>query len=700
MLGFLNPLFLLAAGGAAAAAVLLHALSRKKSRIDFSFTNLALVEEILSKRRQMKRIQDVLLAVLRAAAALLIVAAMAKPYLHWGTGDIQASAQGAGHFWLAFDVSYSMDWRQADGRAVLERSKEAARALAKEIRRMDPRAHIGVLAFSDQVHHELTLAPTADSVALERAIGSLRIFPRPTRQNAWVEEFLRYKTRAGGAFVFSDFSAHGFSEENSGNPDLSFPIVLIDAGMELAGNKRLHARFQAGSKSISASVLCYGGAKTETAKIQISDPESQKILSTVNASCGKTELPIPAELGKRLDQNQYASLRLALPADSLPADDAEELMLTPSSSGSTLIVDGEPGRRLNESESFYLRQALKAHMSSARLTLVSQQELSEELKKNATLSGADELWVLHPQKMQPSLLKALEAFLSNPSKKAVFSLGPQADLGAIESLLAVHFKGPVALTGARASLQSPQPGLWLGGNSFAQISEFELSSISIASAVAASAGTDSKIWLEAGGIPLLWEPPRRGARVFIFSSTLDTQWNNMAHKGFFQAMAAALAEEPALAKIPTQMDLGSEITLVPPDSSWKELKLISPSGATLGARVLGRHTAWGPLNETGFYELRWPGIKPALAPNRVAVSIPENSKESDLTPASGRQKTALLGGAFWRSMPLSQAASSPRKAVALLSARHLWRPMFLGAFLLLGMESLASLFFMRRKKNV
>ena len=145
---FLTPLFLLGLA-ALAIPVLIHLTQRERTTV-VEFPSLMFLKKIPYESVKRRRLRDLLLLALRAAALALIIAAFARPFLRGS--ELVASGGGAREVVVLLDRSYSMG--AADTWA---RAQQAARQAVQGLTGLD---RVSLVLFSSSA--ELVLRSSAD----------------------------------------------------------------------------------------------------------------------------------------------------------------------------------------------------------------------------------------------------------------------------------------------------------------------------------------------------------------------------------------------------------------------------------------------------------------------------------------------------------------------------------------------------------
>lgn len=200
-MGFLSPLFLV--GLAAVGVPLVLHLFRREVAPPVAFTAVRFLQKRTVERQERRRLQDVLLLLLRMAALALLALAFARPYL-MADGPAQPLVV------LAVDVSYSMG---APGRL------DAARQFAAGVLDgLAPNVPVSLVSFGDRA--TVLADPTTDHGAVRALLASLTPGYSGTRYAAPVEAARGLlEGQPGRLVIVSDLQARGWARGTTSLPD-------------------------------------------------------------------------------------------------------------------------------------------------------------------------------------------------------------------------------------------------------------------------------------------------------------------------------------------------------------------------------------------------------------------------------------------------------------------------------------------------
>jgi hypothetical protein len=347
---FLNPLFLVGMA-ALAVPVLVHLVqSHKGERL--AFPSLMFLERVTFRTIRRAKIRNWVLFLIRAAAFALVVLAFARPILGSGAEDVLSST-GARDVLLLMDGSYSMAYGER-----WDRAADAARDVIDGLGRGD---RAGIILFAEGA--ELVAPVSGDRGRLRAVLESLRPGDRATqfspvldlaRQVLEDSEFPRRE-----AVLISDFQRSGWKGDQAAQLPSWVRFTPIDV------TERGFTNVSVASVRFQQRVLSEGARLTATARIVNRGGQSlsgQEVRLEING----------VERGRRsvdLAEGGYASVTfedIPLPAseargtisvseDRLPGDNLFNFVIDAGQSIRVLVVEGEAGQT---GRSLYLEQAL------------------------------------------------------------------------------------------------------------------------------------------------------------------------------------------------------------------------------------------------------------------------------------------------------------------------------------------------------
>ncbi|MFI5170391.1 MAG: BatA domain-containing protein [Vicinamibacterales bacterium] len=628
-MGFLAPAFLLGLL-ALAVPVLIHLVHRER-RETKPFPSLMFLKRVPHRSVRRRRIRQWLLLALRSAALAFLALAFAEPVLE-SAGRARALTGGAVARVVLVDRSYSMGYQDRWPRAL-----QAARGVLGEARRGDRTA---LVFFGEAAHVAAPL--TDDRAVLEAALGGAELGWGGTRFAPALTLGLRLLDESGlpkrELVLVSDFQSRaldGLDEvrlpagtelrsvslsqgatHNRGITEVTLQRVY-EGGRERVAVAARIARQGEGSGGVVPVTLELGGLEADRRSVELADESAVTVRFD--------PIPFPAAA-------QQAVVRLA--GDGLPQDDAFRFILAPGQDLGVLIV-GRDGSRATEN--LFLRRALaigdrpRFDVRERMRSAVRPQDLASVgvvLLNDAAWPDGEAGRALHAFVNRGGGVLAALGARSGGSGDTAGLVDRSADWGGTIAFL--DYQHP-----ALELFRRPRSG------DFASARFLRYRMLRPPDDSAVLARFDD-------GNPALVETRLGDGRVLLWTSSLDTLWNDLPLQPVFLpflhrlvAHAAGYAERPAWRQVGDVLELPALAA-----GRWVGLN-------PLAERALrGGDGRFVRLESAGFYELRPSGDEGAKAPLIVAVNA--DPSESDLKAADPEEVTGGLNHAG--SAPLSAAA--------------------------------------------
>ncbi len=688
---FLTPLFFLGAL-ALAVPVFIHLTNREKKEV-VDFPSLMFLRRIPYRSVRRQKLRHLFLFALRCLALLLLVIAFARPFFDSPTAAT-AAALGPRDVVLVLDNSYSMGYENR-----LEAAKQQARS---EIDGLSPDDRGSVVVFSDRA--EIFSQSTLDREQLKAIIDGVELSASTTRfgpalklAKKIVDESSLERTEV---VLLSDFQRIGwegdedvwlstgteFRYENVGSPESDNAAVtsVILERDQASGRERLTA---------SARVTYKASADEPPLTTQIaleldgrslqSKPLELAPNSSTTVSFDPTTLPAGVVRGTvRLDD------------DKLSKDNAYHFVLWPGQSLSVLALEARSRRSLYVSRALALGDRPSFSMDSKQPNQL----------RAADLSGRDVVVLNDVPVVSAGAARLLEEFVSKGGGLVVV-LGEAS--------------GRNSFTGAAARLLPAPPGAsndrsrdWGGTLSYLDYGSpvFEIFSAPHTGDFTAAkffryrsfetAVADGVLARFDDGAIALAEKRIGEGRVLVWTSTLDTFWNDLARQPVFlpfihQLMkhAAGYTEANPWHTVGEVADLDRYLDMVTGQgervrgSEARDYDLIvsAPSeDRTIIPETEER--ALLPLVEQGFYELRRAGTgSAALAAMSLAANL--DAAESDLSSLDPEELRAAVA---LREMEPTESGDVGRTPAEQESRQGFWWYLLVAAFVLLAAETILS----------
>jgi len=696
-MSFLTPAFFLGAL-ALAIPIIIHLTNREKKEV-VDFPSLMFLRRIPYRSVRRQRLRHLLLFALRCLALLLLILAFARPFLESPTA---ASALSLGPREVVFvlDHSYSMGYEDR-----LERAKDEIR---RQIAMLSPDERASVVVFSDRA--EISNQPTSDKDQLRAIVNGVTLSARTTRYGPALKLAKKIVDESSltrkEVFLLTDFQRLGWE----GDEDVWFPadtkFTTIDVGSPKSANlavtgvileRKKTDRSKNASSSVSVRERLIATARV-TYKAPDGDPpvetnirlllngrslQSKKLQLAPNSSTTVSFDPLTLPGGVSRGTVQ-------LDADKLEIDNAYHFVLWPGQSLNVLSLDGNRGRSLYVDRALAIGDRPSFRLESKRMSQLGAADLAGRhvvlLNDVASFGAARARLLERFVKEGGGLIIALgeasgrNSFTGDAARLLPAPLGGSTDRARDwgGTLSYLDYGSPVfEIFGAPHS----------GDFSAAKFFRYRTFEGPISSGILAR--------YDDGAVALAEKTIGEG-RVLVWTSTLDTFWNDLALQPVFLPFlhqlikyAAGYAEVNAWHTVGEVADLEQFLAVAGEDTASDgerkvDLVVSSPSG-TRTIIPPSEERALLSLSEQGFYEIRQAGSGSGTA---VAMALASNLDltESDLAKLDPEE---LVASVTFRD--LSAAAPAAGETVADREGRQgFWWYLLVAAFIALAMETILS----------
>lgn len=350
-MSFINPLFLIATS-AALLPVLYHFVRRARVQT-VPFSSIMLLKDTQEELVRKRRLQDILLMIVRMLLFALLAMAFARPFLPSGAVPASVGAQNQSIVVL-IDNSLSMQYGDVFGEARQEALRHVQEATEGD--------ELSVLAFSDDVRQ---LTDWSADHALHRSAIETQLRPssRPTnlyralQRAAEVVNGGRYDARR--IVLISDFQANGW--RGQAVDSLSMQAGVSVEPVNVAPTDPENAYVQAFDLNLERRAQMY--ALEYTARV--ASPNAASLRSrTARLSVGNDEIgqrtlsdqsPETVAFQQSTDEDGVRQGVLSIDDDALPADDQFYFTYVLQNRPSLLALGDAPNRRT--SGTFFLQRA-------------------------------------------------------------------------------------------------------------------------------------------------------------------------------------------------------------------------------------------------------------------------------------------------------------------------------------------------------
>jgi len=671
-MGFLTPAFL-AGLAALAIPILVHLTNRPRSET-VPFPSLMFLQKIPYRSVRRQSLRNWLLFAMRCLAFVILALAFARPFFG-RTSQAGTVLAGAKTRVVLLDRSYSMGYTGRWARAL-----DAARRAVSE---PGPQDRVALVLFDRTP--ESAGDPAADRAPVLAALAAARPGFGVTRYAPafrLAQEMLDGSTLPGREVVLiSDFQKAGWEGADDVQLPPSTTLTWVDVSDRGASNLALtgvetERDYESGRERVIASARLVNKGPRPVEGVEVAFDVDGRTVRQQRTSLGPNTsatvtfdpFPLPPTLA-------HATIRVT--PDALAQDDTFHFVLAPGGDLPVLVLENGPPR----GRSLYVQRALAiGHRPRFRV----------EVKDAAQLRADD----LHPGMLvvlndapPPGGAngKRLREFVEAGGGLLVVladQSAPSAWSAEVASLLPGPF-GPAVdrsadwgATLAYVDYGHPVFDLFRGPHS----GDFSATRFFRYRKLDAKDGVLSRF--DDGAVALAARTVGKG-RVLVWTSSIDTAWNDLALQPVFLPFlhqvvrfAASHAESPAWHTVGEALDLSRDPALQKGGAT-----ALAPSGERTALRAGSQGLE---LTAPGFYEVRAAAGGPPL--EVAAVNV--DRAESDLAAMDPEE----LAGAVTR---LSRASAGARVDAALTtdeqeSRQALWRYLLMAAFLLLATETVLS----------
>ena len=316
---FLSPLFLLGALSVAV-PIVLHLFRRRNDPV-VPFSALRFLQAAPIEQARRRRLQDLLLLALRAAALLLLTLGFARPYL-----QTPADASGVSVRVVAVDTSASMGDAVRFARARSLAEAAIAAAPADEL--------VAIMRFAGAA--EVLMEPGLDRGAARSTLSQVQPGAGPTRYHAAIARaFDAIGTRRGRIVLITDLQNSGWGAADAMALPDRVALEVQDVG-PLPPNAGITALDRV-PDGVRVGLVSTGAARS----VDVT-------LSRDGAALGQQRVALPADgaadvVFKDVAASGVVQARLAA-LDGLPADDERWLVLDARRGGAGAVCRAGRGR--------------------------------------------------------------------------------------------------------------------------------------------------------------------------------------------------------------------------------------------------------------------------------------------------------------------------------------------------------------------
>jgi hypothetical protein len=646
-LAFLQPLLLLGTL-ATAIPVLIHLIYRRRALVHvFPAVRFLLLADKRTARKF--RLHQWLLLALRILVLLLLALALARPYL---TGD---NAQAAAALppqstVILLDNSLSMQYRDAAGPR-FQRAKAMASQLLQELRTQDSAAVLPLLTTVEADQPPAVLSQDAAVWEANLAAISPRHDPmhlQPAFQRALT--LLRQSTASRRRLVvISDLTTNGWEDFHLSQfeilPD-QVELYLVRVGPPQRDDNVLVESIRITEQpfieqvpvEITAWVRNRSATKRRNLRVDLLMGQRRVGQQLVDLHPDE-QVAVPFRITAPAAGVHWGEIRLE--EDTLVEDDRFYFALRTVAPSRILIVDGDPGPSLFDSEIFYLSQALQPHTALRHAmfypTPVTWEGLTEE-----RLSDYQVIILCNVEAVAPQVRQRLHQFVTSGGGLLFFAgnrVDPErynemwyrSDTLLLPTPLGQPVQPPAEQPQTIAAadpdhealrLFTMEPELLQYGRFYRYIALEEANTV-----------PDVHTLLSlANGQPLLVEKQIGTGNVLFFASSADRDWTDLpmrtAYVPLLHGLVSHLAELSSAAQRPTAM-MPEPVTITgKPEDAGGTISIRTPDGH----KRLVRYAAEASDVVVPFAEYTIPGIYHLTGPQgNDMLTVNATRAESNFT---------------------------------------------------------------------
>ena len=625
MLGltFLQPAFLLA-GLAAGVPILIHLINRHRALVHrFPALRFLLMADRRTARKF--RLYQLLLLALRVLAILLLALLLSQP--RWGDEASAALALPPQATVVLLDNSLSMQFR--DGQETrLQRAKALAGQLLEGIAAQDSAVVLPLVTDDTDADAEPPLLG-GDATALwdqVRAVsashGAVDVAAAVRRAVEILQESAASRRRL---MLLTDLTVHGWESFRASDlprvpEDLTVHVIRLgsperDANTLISSVRVTEPPFiEKTPLDVTVWVRNHSDEPVRSLRVDLllgGETVGQQ-LTDLNAD---EEVAVPFRIVAPQAGLHWGEVRLQ--GDAFSEDDRFYVALQTVAPAKVLVVDGDPGTSLFDSETFYLFSALQPR-GSLRQPLFHPKPLVWEGLEQERLSDYGVIVLCNVEALSPQVRQGLHQFV-NEGGGLIFFAGHQVDPTRYNTL----FYGsdtpllPVALGEPVQQPEEAPVTLQLANDTHEALAVFSGDAVEMLTrsrfyrylSVAEDEAGEADVLLSyEDGQPFLLERPLGRGRVLLFTSTADRDWTDLptriAYVPLLHSLVGYAAQLSEAAQRPQVFLPGPTAVRIQGAQEGGSLTILTPDGKEL----LSRFGAREGVIEAPVAEYTVPGI--------------------------------------------------------------------------------------------
>lgn len=720
-LSFANPALL---WGLAAASlpIIIHLLNRRKFR-EMQWAAMRFLLAAIQKNSRRIRIENWLLLAIRTLVILLVVAAMAKPFLE-SLGALPILAGQRTHHVLVLDGSLSMAYRTGET-TCWDQAKALAQQFVRDTRRGDA---VSVVLMADPPRI-LIKDPSPNHAEVLKEIEGITLPHGGTdlaASFAAIDRVLEASPIAQKEVVFlTDLQAASWRKPE-GDKDEGLKRALANISKRKARSVVIDLGKAGGTNravtelSLTPPIVTMGTSSLIRAVLRNFGPEQAdgvRVRLIVDGRLGpeeRVDLPVGEDQAVVFHHEFPTAgdhdLEVRIDDDPLPLDNQRWQAVPVREYLSVLLVDGHFKSEPFEAETDFLAAALNPASDSAgapttiRTTVVSESQLAR-----LELATYDTVVLCNIAQFTESEVNSLEDYLKQGGGVVVFG-GDQVVRENYNRLLYADGKGllPAAIGAnmgdatkknesafgfAPLGYRHPiiadfanEPETVQASLTATRIYEFHKLTIPKGSRAKVAVGFDN-------GDPAVIEGPRHRGTVIQVATSADSGWTNWpAHPSYPPVMERIVLEAAAGRLTERNVQVGQPLDQsLPARGVAAAVNVLTPDKRTLATRL----RAEGSVSQLHFEETEISGpyqvkIGPPLAQESLFAVNP-NPSESDPLKLDRAGLAAAVPG--WNFAYLTNWKELANNAGAVSRRGELHRPLLYGVLVLLLLESVLAWLF-------
>jgi von Willebrand factor type A domain/Aerotolerance regulator N-terminal len=711
-LGFAN-VPLLYALGAAAIPIVIHLLNRRKFR-EVTWAAMQFLLAAVRKNRRRIRVEQWLLLAIRTLVVLLVVAAMAKPFLET-FGAVIAGRRT--HRVLVIDASLSMAYTSGDS-SRFDQAKALASQIVKDSR---PGDAVSVILMKDPPKVVIG-APSSNLNEVRKEIDELAITHGGTNLAATfkkIDEVLDVSPIDQKEVVFlTDLQATSWKPPEGSADELKQLVarleqrrprsVVVDLGKSEGENRAVTGLSLASPVvTVGTSVVLrtvvhnFGGSRADGVTVRL----------TADGRLGPEEvldLP-PAEDVPAVFRQQFTTpgdhvIEVSIADDPLNLDNRRFLVVRVREELKVLLVDGHFKSEPYQAETDYLAQALSPTEESPGQPRAIRVDVGSESKLlDPELARYDVLALCNVAQFSPPEVAALEDFLKQGGGVIVFG-GDQVVADNYNRLLHDDGKGllPAAIGPSVGDAAKKEAAFFFNPKGYRHplIAEYQDEADSVTAGLTQAfswqyhklllpKGTKSDVALAfENDDPAIIEARRHRGTVIQVATSADMGWTTWpVHKSYLPVMQQMVLEASAGRLSEQNIRVGQPFDQSYSAAAAGAAVVVVPPG---GQPIAGKLEPAGGVSQYHFEQTELSGryqmtIGPPLA---LETSFAANTDpaESDLSKLDRAKLSEVVPG--WNFLYLTNSRELIEDASSVGRRGELHRPLLYALLILLLVESI------------